>query len=261
LTVRRWLVAAALGGGVAATAYWRRALTFDGALGAALVGCIVLARGGPPAAGALLLFFGSSSMLSRVGARRKQLAPLAQAKNARRDVWQVLANGGIATLSIMLGRRHGSGAFLGALSTAGADTWATELGMLARGNPRLITTLRPVETGTSGGVTAEGLAASLGGALTVGLAWSCLAGSWRAVPIAAVAGVFGSLTDSMLGATIQALYRCPTCDTLSEAPRHGRCGQPTELLRGRAWVTNDTVNAVSTLAGAAVGAACWAGRR
>ena len=35
-TPRRWLIAAVLGGGVAATAYWRRALTVNGALAAAV---------------------------------------------------------------------------------------------------------------------------------------------------------------------------------------------------------------------------------
>lgn len=258
----RWLLAAVLGGGVAATAYWRRALTLDGALGAALVGAIVFARGGRPAAGALLTFFGTSSVLSRVGPNRKQSGSLAQAKSARRDVWQVLANGGFATLSIMRGgRQHGGGGFLGALAAAGADTWATELGMLARRRPRLISTWQPVEPGTSGGITPEGLGASLAGALAVGLAWSVLGGGWRGVPVAVFSGSCGSLIDSLLGATIQARYWCRACDAWSEEPRHSRCGRSTELVRGNAWATNDTVNALSTLAGAAIGAACWRERR
>ena len=48
---RRWLGAAALGIGVAGGAYWRRVLTFDGAVAAAGVGCIVFARGGLPGSG------------------------------------------------------------------------------------------------------------------------------------------------------------------------------------------------------------------
>jgi uncharacterized protein (TIGR00297 family) len=253
--LRHWLLAAGLGGGVAATAYWRRALTLDGALGAAVIGCIVFGRGGLPAAGALLAFFSSSSVLSRVGRGRKQRSPLAQAKGAQRDAWQVLANGGVATLSILLGPQRGGGGFLGALSAAGADTWATELGMLSRRDPRLITTLRPVAPGTSGGITIEGLSASLGGGLAVGLAWASLGGGWRGVPLAAAAGMCGSLVDSWLGATIQAVYRCPGCDALTEEPIHRRCGQRAELVRGQEWATNDTINALSTLAGAAIGAA------
>jgi uncharacterized protein (TIGR00297 family) len=250
------LVSALLGSAVAATAYWRRALTWDGAVGAAIVGCVVFARGGSPAAGALLAFFGSSTALSRLGETRKQRAPLAQAKGGRRDVWQVLANGGVAALSIAPGRHWAGAACVGALGAAAADTWATELGLLSNRQPRLITTLRPVVAGTSGGVTPEGLAASVGGALLVGSTWTILGGGRQGVPIALLAGLGGSLVDSMLGATLQALYRCPTCRALTEGPVHQPCGQPTQRVRGQGWVTNDAVNALSTLAGAVI-AGTW----
>jgi uncharacterized protein (TIGR00297 family) len=258
LTVRRWLVSALLGGGVGFAAYRRGALTLDGAVGAACVGCIVFARGGIPAAGALLAFFGSSTALSRLGKARKESAPLAQAKGAQRDVWQVLANGAVATLSIGLaGHLRGGSGFVGALAAAAADTWATELGLLSRRQPRLITNLKPVEAGTSGGVTPEGLTASLGGALVVGLTWAVMGGNWRGMPVALVSGLGGSLVDSLLGATVQALYRCPMCGALTETVVHPACGQPADLVRGHRWITNDAVNALSTLAGAAIGAALW----
>jgi len=247
--VGRLLVAALLGGGVAAVACWRRALTLDGAIAAAVVGGLVFVRGGLPAAASLLAFFGSSSTLSRLGQSRKASGPLAQAKGARRDAWQVLANGGVATLCIMLRQQHG---FVGSLAAAGADTWATEVGMLAGRRPRLITTLRPVVPGTSGGITPAGLAASVGGALLVGLVWSVFGGRGAGVQVALLAGVSGSLVDSVLGATVQALYRCEACGAATEVPRHTSCGRPARLVRGRRWMTNDTVNALATLAGAAV---------
>ena len=245
----RLLAAAVLGGGVAAVAYWRRALTIDGAMAATVVGGLVFVRGGLSAAASLLAFFGSSSALSRLGQSRKAAGPLAQAKGARRDAWQVLANGGVATACIAIGKRA---AFVGSLAAAGADTWATELGMLAGRQPRLITTLRPVAAGTSGGITPEGLAASLGGALVVGLAWWLAGGRGAGVRVALVAGASGSLVDSVLGATLQALYRCQACGAATEEPRHTRCAQPAGLVRGHVWITNDTVNAVATLTGAAV---------
>ena len=248
----RALVAALLGGGVAGVAYWRRTLTLDGALAAALMGGLVFFKGGLPAAASLLAFFGSSSALSRLGQARKASAPLAQAKGARRDAWQVLANGGIATVCIAVGQREG---FVGSLAAAGADTWATELGMLAGRRPRLITTLRPVTVGTSGGVTREGLAASAVGALVVGMAWQSFGGGGRAVVRAVAAGLCGSLMDSLLGATLQALYRCEACGAATEAPHHAACHQAARLVRGRCWMTNDTVNALATLTGAAVGVA------
>jgi uncharacterized protein (TIGR00297 family) len=265
--LRTWLLAAVLGGAVAAAGYSRRALTLDGAAAAACVGCITLARGGPPAAAAVLTFFSTSSVLSHVGASRKQHGALAQARGAQRDAWQVLANGGFATLSILLGRQRGGGGFLGALSAAGADTWATEIGTRAGGTPRLITTWRAVAPGTSGGITPVGLAASLGGGLGVGLAWACLggglpsrSGGWHAIPLTIVAGMCGSLCDSVLGATLQAKYHCPDCDVPIEEAIHSVCGRRAELVQGQSWATNDTINALSTLAGAAVGAGRWSRR-
>src|ERR1051326_6324107 len=208
--MREWLLGGVLGGAVAGVAYWRRALTLDGAVAAAGVGWITFARGGLAGAAALLAFFASSTVLSRAGQSRKQHLPLAQVKGAQRDAWQVLANGGVATVCFGLGRRS---AAIGALAAAGADTWATELGLLAKQPPRLITTLRSVEPGTSGGVTPEGLVASLGGALTVGLGATLFGvGGRRALQGTVLAGVGGALVDSLLGATIQAVYRCPRCD-------------------------------------------------
>jgi uncharacterized protein (TIGR00297 family) len=244
----RWLSALSLGAAVAGVGYWRRALTIDGALGAVLVGAVAFGRGGWTGAAALLSFFGLSSALSRSGEQRKRASPLAQAKGAQRDVWQVVANGGIATLCMALGSRSG---YLGALAAAAADTWATELGLLARRQPRLVTTLQPVAPGTSGGITPEGLAGSGGGALSVGLAWTLAGGGRAGLPIALIAGLCGSLVDSLLGATLQALYWCPTCAVHTEEPAHPACGEPAQLVRGYAWVTNDTVNALATLAGAA----------
>ena len=248
--MRRGLLAGSLGATIAAAAYKARALTLDGAVAAALVGGIVFARGGLPAAGALLAFFGSSSWLSRVGRKRKELLDLAQAKGARRDAWQVLANGGIATLAIAFRQQ---GAFVGALAAAGADTWATELVLLAHRPPRLITTLRRVPRGTSGGVTPEGLAASLGGALVVGLTWALFTRQPSGPVVATLAGTIAALVDSAIGATLQAGYYCQTCGTSTEDTLHRECGQHAQLRKGLPYVTNDTVNALATLTGAVIG--------
>ena len=248
--MRAWLAGAVLGVSVAGLAYWRRALTLDGALAAAVVGCVTFARGGWPVTSALLAFFGSSSLLSRLGEVRKQSLPLAQAKGARRDAWQVLANGGIATLCLGLGFRRGA---VGALAAAGADTWATELGLLARSTPRLITSMRSVPPGTSGGTTLEGLAASLGGALLVGVSAGAFGEGQQSVRAAVMAGLGGSLMDSVLGATLQAEYVCARCQEPTEHAVHPRCGFPATLHRGHAWMTNDTVNGLASLTGAAIG--------
>ncbi|MGH9917784.1 MAG: DUF92 domain-containing protein, partial [Nitrososphaerales archaeon] len=69
----------------------------------------------------------------------------AQEKGGTRNWPNILANGGIASL-LGLGELLGGGAvfsvlFVGAVSAAASDTVATELGLLNRSQPRLITHL------------------------------------------------------------------------------------------------------------------------
>src|SRR5947209_19402307 len=110
--------------------------------------------------------------------------------------------------------------YVGALATATADTWATEVGVFSHQLPRLITTGRPVPAGTSGGVTLLGAGASATGALLLGLVFWLLQPcrkAYTALPlIAFISGILGILFDSLLGATIQAIYYCPTCDKETE---------------------------------------------
>jgi uncharacterized protein (TIGR00297 family) len=228
-------------------------LTADGAAAATLVGMVLFARGGAPATAALLTFFVTSSALSRFRAAAKQAQ---QVKGGTRDAWQVLANGGWATLWAGLGGERGLGGCVGALAAAAADTWGTELGLLAQRPPRLITSLAVVAPGTSGGVTIQGLVAGVGGASLVGLAAQLgsreRSSRWLGAAIAA--GLVGSLVDSLLGATLQAAYWCDRCGLVTEQPTHAPCGQVTRLVRGVGWVDNDVVNGLATLAGSLTGA-------
>jgi uncharacterized protein (TIGR00297 family) len=247
---------ALLAAAVALAAYRAYSLSLGGAAAAFAIGWVIFGAGGWPAALVLFAFFVPSTLLSRVGRARKR-ALLDIGKQGPRDAWQVLANGGVAAACVLLGLRFGApyfAAFAGAFAAASADTWATEIGTLVSGKPRSILTFSPVEPGISGGITLVGLLASVaGGAFVALVAW--LAHVGPLLPIA-VAGVVGSLVDSALGASAQALRRCPACDVDCEIDPH-HCGAPTVLRRGFAWMENDAVNLAATLAGAAV-AGAWA---
>jgi len=62
--------------------------------------------------------------------------------------------------------------------------------------------------------------------------------------------------DSLLGASVQAMYTCPKCAKETEKPIHG-CGTPTQHQRGWRWLDNDMVNFISSLIGALVAAAMF----
>lgn len=250
---------------VGGLAYWRGSLTAGGWAGAVVTGTATVGFGGWAWGLTLIAFFVSSSLLSRFRQGYKQRVVGEKfEKGGRRDLWQALANGGVGALLALLYALGGEpplllGAFAGVMATVNADTWATELGVLNRRPPRLITTLRPVPPGTSGGVSGLGLLATLGGAALVGatLALVLLAerGQWRAglLPAALLGGLAGSLSDSLLGATLQALYRAPDGQETERA--HDAAGRPNQPLRGLRWLNNDLVNLISSLVGGLVAAA------
>ena len=197
----------------------------------------------------LFAFFITSVALSFAGrARKRQLVDIA--KGGPRDGRQVLANGGIATLcavaAIFVHDAALFYAFAGAYAAATADTWSTEVGSPYGGTPRSIVSFAPLARGISGGVTLLGSLAMLAGAAWIGYV---AGGFW----IVAAAGVTGALLDSLLGATLQSMRYCFTCRRTTELYVHV-CGTFAEPARGLRWMTNDAVNALATLAGAAVAA-------
>lgn len=247
-----------------AFAAWRaRSLTMSGALAATVVGAGIMISGGWRWGLLLIAFFLSSSLLSRVVARVRPSQGLNVKRGATRDAVQVVANGGIAFVIALVWliteRDWLAVAFAASVAAAAADTWATEIGAFSKRRPRLITTGKPVERGVSGGVSMLGTIASIAGAVFIaGIAALVLdlvsVSPASLLVCATIAGVAGSLTDSLLGATLQIHYRCPQCNELTERPVH-RCGTTSIPARGHQLFTNDTVNTLAIAVGATIGAA------
>lgn len=258
-------------------------LTWSGALAAVIIGGLIFGFGGLSWALLLVIFFVSSSLLSRLVSHRKETEGDKYAKGSSRDWGQVLANGGIGVVLVIFYAIFNQDlpgdelfasrfisiicwlAYAGSISAVTADTWATELGVLDRENPRVITSGRRVEKGSSGAISPLGIIASLLGALLIGIVTALLTffseinevDNFLIIIAVSLGGLFASLFDSFLGATLQAIYFCPGCEKETEQfPQHV-CGTPTSIVRGLDWLNNDFVNFFAALLGSAIAIGIW----
>ncbi|MCQ2085724.1 MAG: DUF92 domain-containing protein [archaeon] len=99
-------------------------------------------------------------------------------------------------------------AFLSALAVSTADTVASETGIWAK-KTYMITTLKEIEPGPNGGVSVYGTVTSaIGALLFAAIGWGLVFGydldlSSLKFLIVVVAGMFGNIMDSVLGATLE----------------------------------------------------------
>jgi uncharacterized protein (TIGR00297 family) len=253
---------------VAAAAWKKGSLSLSGFFAATILGTLVWLLGQWLFWSILIAFFIPSSLLSRFQRENKTNVEKEYAKSGRRDWVQVAANG-LVGLSFAAGWAFSqqnplwAAGYYATFAAVNADTWATEIGVLSQRPPVSILTLKPVSPGMSGAVSRLGTTAALGGALfiatasAIGLGFSTQGNInlARLALVTTIGGFTGALIDSLLGATLQAMYSCPRCGKLTERREH--CGQPTSLARGLARLNNDLVNAVSSLAGALLAIALW----
>jgi len=180
-----------------------RSLDYKGAISALLMGLLVLVAQNIYWLSMLLVFFVVGTAATKVKAEHKKQFGFYQ---KTRTTENVVANGGVALLMALAGNLYG---FLGALSTATADTLSSELGVLSKKRPVLITTLRPVKTGTDGAVSLFGTVAEIGGVFIIVLFvllfnMSNAFGNidiWKITLVTVLSGIFGCTIDSFVGAT------------------------------------------------------------
>ncbi len=256
-----WLFQFSVGLGLAALigllSYKAQFLDASGTVALFLLGTLIFGVGGWIWAIPILTFFISSSILSKLWKSRKAESNLLFEKSSRRDWAQVLANGGMAGLSMIFWyvwpNNIWYAIYLGSLAAVTADTWATEIGVLSKRTPRLITTFRKVIPGTSGGISPMGLFGAFLGAILIAFVGIVIVphafrSPLRAGLIVTLAGFAASLVDSLFGATLQAQFRCTICQKITE--RHFHCNNtPTIFESGKKWINNDVVNSFCALSG------------
>jgi uncharacterized protein (TIGR00297 family) len=262
------LLGLVLGALVGWIGYRRASLTVSGMISTLVVSALTFALGGWMWGVLILTLFAATELWTRYRRVRQERAGVLLGPKVPRSWDQVLARTGWAIVLLLFyslaARVTGIYlAFVGAIATANADTWATELGLLSAQAPRLITTRRRVLAGTPGGISILGSVAALAGAWLIGFVGLVLvviaAGvnrqpwerAWLWLPLSAtVGGMLGCLVDSLLGAAAQGIYYCERCQQTTEDRIH-TCGETARQVRGWAWLTHNGVDLVSSVVGAA----------
>lgn len=142
----------------------------------------------------VVYFFIIGELSTRYGSK------IRKKEHETRTTGNVLGNS-LAAL-IALGLSFPIGFFAG-ISAALADTMSSEIGMLSKRKPVLITTLEKVETGTDGGVSLLGSVSALIGAGLVAGMYYFLYSNLFFAGIILLAGLIGTFIDSILGAVFE----------------------------------------------------------
>ena len=269
----RWLLSFLIPTLVVVHGYRKKHLNWTGSISAFIVGFILTVSNSCFMA-CMLTFFFTSSRATKYKSHLKRKIESDYEKSSCRNWIQVICNGGVASLfALVFMSYQGAGqeipinltdnfysswfaiGVMGSIACCNGDTWASELGLaLSSDNPRLITTWRKVPKGTNGGVTPIGLILSASGGLVIGLVYylvlicsvdqNTLAinpPQWPIILYGLIAGLLGSVIDSLLGATLQFSGLNRATETIVEVP-----GQNIEWISGVPRLNNHSVNFLSS---------------
>ena len=270
--------------------YKKKSLDLSGAVSASLVGVLTIFSGVRYGLTLAFFFFSGSAVTKVQSEVKKQVDEHFKEGGGLRDFVQVMANGLVPTMLAaaslyslgglsFIANTTGAGAFAEAIissggsnssmnnattkvastlavaflsyfSCCGGDTFASELGVLSKSKPRLITTFcrKEVEPGTNGGVSLLGVVASILGGLVAASGWALgayITSGVRteimyALIIGAFGGFFGSFVDSVLGATVQYSGYCRERKKVVSKP-----GPTVTKISGLEILSNSGVNVLS----------------
>lgn len=213
----------------ASNGYKKRSLSFDGMYSAIIVGTISFGCG--VHFGIIVIaFFVSSSRLTKLDEAKKKKLEDEYKEGGQRNGPQVMSNS-FLSLCIALwyyrlygGELHSFGfeadkfatalqcAYIAFYACVTGDTWASEIGIIAKGKPVHILNFQLCPPGTNGGISLPGTLASIAGGVFISLTYflclwatgvESLATILNFLIFGAVTGFFGSMLDSFLGATLQ----------------------------------------------------------
>lgn len=206
----------------AVLAWYLRAVTLAGALTGMLIAAGLSYASGYSGLILLGVFFVSGTLVTRYRGDEKRRNGFADANKPARTATQVLANSGaglLCAIALLIFPQQHDALLLGmtaAFSSATADTWSSELGVIWGKTVFRPFSKSPAHTGDNGVISLEGTLAGIAGSLLVALVFHLL--HFPAYGLLITAGLLGNLADTCLG----------------------------ELLENKGHMSNDAVNFTST---------------
>ncbi|NEQ32370.1 MAG: TIGR00297 family protein [Leptolyngbya sp. SIO4C5] len=237
-----WWIAIALNSLLLAIAFLvpKKLLTPAGYFHAWLLGVLVWSCLGWRGYSVVMFYFLMGSAVTRIGMAKKEAAGIAEKRSGARgpeNVWGSALTATLCALGIWLLTYWSTDpsrsiwiallslGYVASFSTKLSDTCASEVGKAYGKRTFLITTLQPVPAGTEGAVSLEGTLAGMvaSGAIAL-LGWLVGLISPLDMGICIVAAFIATNLESLIGATLQERFN---------------------------WLTNEVVNIINTLLGAA----------
>ena len=126
-----------------------------------------------------------------------------------------------------------------------ADSLASTIGEPALHHFNL-RTFKMDETNMSGNISILGILGSLFGSLSIAIVYyAFIDQNCTAFFLIGLLGALGAFIDSILGAYVQAVYKCPKCKKEVEDKKH--CNRKTKKIKGLCFIDNNMVNFLSQL--------------
>lgn len=239
----------ALSAALAALAIYKRAMTPAAVIMAFAFSVMICCFGGLSAFIVLALTFLLAMIADKICDGHTDVYKIRKPRVCR-DAASVLCNVAVGTIAIVLcgatDNEMFSFGYAAAMAESLSDSLASKIGPKFGRNTIDICTLKPVNPGISGGISAAGCIASALGAMVPSALYAAF--GLASLNIAAAifaAGFAGSIFDSVLGSRLQHKLICPVCGLVVES--HIHCGANTVYAKGFKLLDNNAVNLVSNL--------------
>lgn len=178
--------------------WWKKLLKPTAIVTGLIASLYVAYFGGVGSFFAIILFFLVGEFVTRVIRDKHHPKP-----HGQRSTVNIVGNIGPSMIALLLNPVAFNVMFFSSLSAAFADTLSSEIGVLSKDKPLMITTLKPATPGQDGAVSILGFVGAAIGGLVFGVITFALTNSFYWAGLIFIAGLFGSIFDSFLGATLQ----------------------------------------------------------